>query len=320
MRSRPRPRCGSFRLMPASVFVLALALVLAAPAVVSAQTGASGMAFLKFGAGGRSIAMGDASVAGATLGEALYYNPARAAADGRSALTAMYQDYIQDITTSYLGGVAQFDGWTLGVHMGLTTVRDIEVRDMPGEPQGRFDSQNLSTGLTLATALADDLHAGVTVKYLYEKIYVDDAGGYGVDLGLAYRTGAADAWLPVSVGVALANLGSMSALRTEATELPTILRYGATWTLPMAALRGGLTVEANGVGMLREKTHHLHVGAEVDYEQSIFLRAGYMTGYDVKGFTAGFGAAYAMLVIDYAVTPFSENFGTAHTVSVSLQL
>lgn len=320
MRPRPYIRRGSFRQMPASFTLLALALVLALPAVVSAQTGASGMAFLKFGAGGRSIAMGDAAVAGSTLGEALYYNPARASADGRSALTAMYQDYIQDITTSYLGGIAQFNGWTLGVHMGLTTVRDIEVRDMPGEPQGRFDSQNLSTGLTLATALADDLHAGVTFKYLYEKIYVDDAGGYGVDVGLAYRTGSEDAWLPTSVGVALANLGSMSALRTVATELPTILRYGAAWTLPIAALRGGLHIEANGVGMLREKTHHLHVGAELDYEQSIYLRAGYMTGYDVKGFTAGFGAAYAMLGIDYAVTPFSENFGTAHTVSVSLHL
>ncbi len=288
--------------------------------IASAQTAASGMAFLKFGAGGRSIAMGDAAVASSTLGEALYYNPARASADGRSALTAMYQDYIQDITTSYLGGVAQFDGWTLGVHMGLTTVRDIEIRDVPGEPMGRFDSQNFSGGITLATAIADDVHAGVTFKYLYEKIFVDDAGGYGVDVGLAYRTGADAAYLPTSIGAALANLGSMSPLRTEATELPTIIRYGAAWSLPIEALRGGLNIEANGVGMLREKSHHLHVGAELDYEQSLFLRAGYMTGYDVKGLTAGFGASYAMLRIDYAVTPFSENFGTAHTVSVSLQL
>jgi hypothetical protein len=62
---------------------------------------------------------------------------------------------------------------------------------------------------------------------------------------------------------------------------------------------------------------HLNLGVEADYDRTLFVRLGYQTGYDTRGFSAGIGASYSLLRFDYAVTPWSEGFGLAHTASLS---
>lgn len=300
--------------------ILVLAFFIADPDLLYAQAGSAGLSFLKIGVGARSMGMGDAGVANADMGSAMYYNPALIADDGSGAITIMHNEWIEDITTEYLGLSVPFSGWSFGIHLGLTSVGGIEVRDVPGEPLALTDTRNFAGGFTAAFALADGVDFGATAKYVFEKIDVEEAGGYAFDFGLAVRPFSEGDLAELRTGVALANLGSMTELRTVSTNLPLLLRYGAAYRIPVEAVKGALNVSAEGLSLLEESTTHLNLGAEFDYVGMVFLRLGYQSGYENKGLTFGAGATYSALRFDYAFTSFSEVFGNAHTVALSVIL
>lgn len=300
-----------------AVFVLAL-LVL--PRMLFAQSGDAGLSFLKIGVGARVLGMGDAGVAGDDRGSALYYNPALIADDAEASVTITHNEWIEDISTEFIGVAVPLDGWSFGVHLGLTSVGGIEVRDVPGDPLAESDTRNFAGGLTVAFALADGVDFGTTVKYVFEKIHVDEAGGYAFDFGIAVRPFSEGELANLKTGLTLANVGSMSELRTVSTTLPMLLRYGAGYRIPVESVKGALTFEANGLTLLEESKTHFNLGMEFDYLGLVFLRAGYQTGYETKSISLGAGAAYGSLRFDYAFTPFSEVFGNAHTVALSVLL
>ncbi|MBE0644231.1 MAG: PorV/PorQ family protein [Bacteroidetes bacterium] len=297
-----------------------LALFILAAPRINAQSGGSGLSFLKIGVGARSMGMGDAGVADADMGSAMYYNPALIADDDAASVTIMHNEWIEDISTEFVGVSVPLNGWSFGVHMGLTSVGGIELRDVPGEPIGETDTRNFAGGVTAAFAIADGVDVGATAKYVFEKIHVDEAGGYAFDFGVAVRPFSEGALANLRTGITLANIGSMTELRTVSTKLPSLLRYGASYRVPMESVKGGLNVAAEGLTLLEESTTHINLGAELDYLGMVFLRLGYRSGYDNNGISFGGGAKYSSLRFDYAFTPFSESFGNAHTISLSITL
>jgi hypothetical protein len=232
----------------------------------------------------------------------------------------MHNAWIQDITTDALGAGLKLDGWSLGLNMVLGSVGGIEVRDVPGAADGTFDARNFSAGLTIAIPLEDWLAAGVSLKYLFEKIYVDAADGYAFDLGVQCRPFSTGGLAPLTFGLAASNLGSMSKLRNEASKLPAMLRYGASYSTPLGFQDGSAVIAVDGVTVFDEHRTHVNMGIEAGYDNAVFLRAGYQTGYDTKGFSAGLGVSWSMLRFDYAFVPFSDSFGTSHTFSLSAVL
>jgi len=74
---------------------------------------------------------------------------------------------------------------------------------------------------------------------------------------------------PLGVRVALAvnDLGSLNALEYESTKLPTTVRAGAAYEIPMPSIDGSLTAASDFVTIIGEKKTHLHLGAEVNYRQ-----------------------------------------------------
>ncbi len=301
------------RILPALAATL---MLVAGLSTAHAQAGSTGLAFLKFGSGARALGMGDAGVASATLASGLHYNPALAGLEDRSSIAVMHNAWVQDITVDALTALVRLDGWSFGLNLVLSSVGDIEVRSVPGEAVESFDSQNFSVGATIAVPFSPRFSAGISAKYLFEKIYVDAADGYAFDAGLA--------WLPfedgplkaLRTGIALTNTGSMQALRNESSTLPTAIRYGVSHAVPVDAINGSIGMTVEGLTVLKESTH-LNVGFEADYARALFVRAGYQTGYDIKGVSFGLGAAWTFLRFDYALTPFSDNFGTSHTVTVA---
>lgn len=300
--------------------LIALVIFVLAPMASYAQSGGAGLSFLKIGVGARSMGMGDAGVAGDDRGSAMYYNPALIADDAQASVTITHNEWIEDIATEYLGVAVPADGWSFGVFLGLTSVGGIEVRDVPGEPIAETDTRNFAGGLTAAFALADGVDFGATVKYVYEKIHVDEASGYAFDFGLAVTPFSEGSLAPLRTGITLANLGSMTELRTVETTLPMLLRYGAGYRFAIESVKGGLTIEAAGLTLLEESTTHLNVGAEFDYLGIVFLRAGFQSGYESKDLSFGGGAVYGGLRFDYAFTPFNDILGNAHTIALSVLL
>lgn len=300
----------------ASVILLTLML----PHILHAQVGGSGLSFLKIGVGARSLGMGDAGVANADMGSAMYYNPALIADDEDASVTIMHNEWIEEITTEFIGVSVPFKGWSLGIHMGLTSVGGIEVRDRPGESITDTDTRNFAGGITAAVPVFQGLDVGVTAKYVFEKIHVDEAGGYAFDFGLAMQPFSDGDLSRLRLGVALANVGSMSELSAISTTLPMLLRYGASYHIPLFEINGSLRLAVEGLSLLEDDITHANVGVEFEYFDTVFLRLGYQSGYENKDITLGAGARYGILRFDYAYIPFTDIFGNAHTVAMSITL
>lgn len=268
----------------------------------------TGLAYLKLGIGARSIAMGEAFSSLSDDGTAFIYNPARMNASENGNVTAMFNKTMLDMTTNYVGAKFRIKKFGIGVGLLKTTISDIEVRNNPGAPLEKFNADNFSGGISLSYEVYKNLAVGITGKLLYEKIYIDEASGFGMDFGANYI------YNNFSFAAVLSNVGSMNALKNSETKMPTSLRFGASYNYKKDNL--SITGAVDGYKVLDGGTFHGHFGAEGGYKDFVFLRAGYMSGYDNKGFTAGVGFKYKSLYLDYAFQPYSTGFGSGNSISL----
>ena len=61
---------------------------------------------------------------------------------------------------------------------------------------------------------------------------------------------------------------------------------------------------------------HIHTGIEAGYKSFVFFRAGFMTGYETKNFTAGIGLKYKGINFDYCFIPYSDALGTGNAFTL----
>jgi hypothetical protein len=226
----------------------------------------------------------------------------------------MHKEWIQDVKTDFLSISTSLNNFSFGVSVNITSVNDIPLRKVSGPPLGTFDARNAAFGISGAYKIDQSLSFGMTAKYLYEKILVDEATGYAVDLGGFYQT----PW-DVQLALVVNNLGSMNALDKEASMLPTSIRAGGAYQLGIKSMNGNVTFATDVVSFTLENKSHMHFGTEFDYRNLIAVRFGYQTGYDAKSFSTGIGIHYGMLQLDYAFVPFKSDLGSTHTISLGFE-
>lgn len=278
---------------------------------VFAQGGQAGLSFLKLGVGARSLAMGEAAVAAANDPSATHYNPAALRLLSAPQLLIMHKEWIQGTQTEFLATSFSIESFSLGAFLNATSVPDIELRLRPGPPEGTFTARNAAIGASVAYGLDESMSIGTSVKYLYEKIFVDETFGVGVDFGALYQSP-----LDVTFGFSLSNLGSMGKLRNESSKLPATLRVGAARSESLESIDGIINLALDVVSVIPEKKARVHVGTEFAYEETFFARLGYMTGFETRNITAGVSIEYNFIAVDYAFIPFRLDFGTTHTFSL----
>ena len=284
-----------------------------------AQPGNAGMPLLTFGVSGRTVAMGYAS----TLADgpaAAQTNPAGLQSVGVDTasihLLMTHQEWIQDTRTEFLGAALPLgDDQTLGFGLLTTTVSDIEIRTQPGPPEGTFTSRDLAFGVSYARKITETIRAGVTARYLYERILINEATGYSFDAGVRML-------LPVQgleAGISILNIGRMTVLEQERTTLPSMIRAGALYS---GIINPQFSYDVTGdfVRNVPEKRWYVGAGGEIWFQQLVALRLGNEFGSDARGFTSGVGFAYGIVGIDYALARLREDLGTTHTITLALTL
>ena len=306
-------------LLARPIRLLACAALLLLNAAAFGQAGKAGLAFLKLGVSGRGISMGDAMSASVSGGAATYYNPAgllsEAAPGSTAQILLMHKEWIQDTQTDFLGtSVNLGESNAFGISVNSTTTSDIEIRTQPGPAEGTFTARNYAIGLSLAHRLSDDLLLGLTGKFLYQKILVDETHGYGVDIGALYRTPVEN----LSIGAVVANLGKMGALRTEDIVLPATLRLGGAYVASFADSSEVVTLAGDLDHVFPEGHAYPSAGAECVFNKIVAARAGYQFGSEGRGFSAGVGIQYGIIVFDYAYAPLTHDLGDTHTFSLAL--
>lgn len=287
--------------------------ILSVSSLLFAQTaGSSGLSFLKIGFNARNIAMGDFGVATANDVSALYYNPALIADYVSPQLTFTHNQWMGDVTSELFGASFPLFGLPFAVGVNTTSISDIEVRSRPGEAESTFNVHYFYGSLSTGFYVAENISVGLTAKILYESMFSDDASGLGFDFGIRYKN-IIDG---LDLAASYSNVGSMNKLRNIETELPTDLRIGVAYNFPFQQIKSNVIVTGGLQQYTKTDDTHFHFGAEIFYDKLIALRGGYMTGYDSKGMTAGFGLLWNNFNIDYAFVPFDFSLGDSHIISL----
>ncbi len=299
-------------------YAMAAILLAAAPQRGESQVGNSGLAFLKLGVSGRGLAMGDAMSAVVSGAAATYYNPAGLLIlpDSRtSQLMFMHKEWIQDMRSEFLGTSILLDNENaVGFSLNSTTVSDIEIRTRPGTAEGTFTARNFSLGGSYARVLSEDLRVGITGRFLYQKILVDESSGFGIDAGGQYKTPVEN----LTIGATVANIGSMAGLRGGKTTLPSLLRVGPGYSGQVESLNASFALASDYLYIFPERNSYLNVGGEMAFEETLAARMGYQFGSEGRGFSGGIGISYGMFLLDYAFTHLSNDLGNTNTFSLAL--
>ena len=205
-------------------WLLAVGLLYAFPAGLAAQNqtgqpigqedntayGTTSAEFLLLGAGARGTALGGSFAAIATDVSALYYNPAGVAMLERAGLMVGTYDYIADTRYSWAGVAFPFSGGsrTIGFQVGTFGFKDqpIYTEDQPNGTGGTYSVNQTFIGATFAQNFSDRFSAGITGKFVDDRLGTVSGSAFAVDFGTNFHASLNNH--PVKFSFVLANLGS----------------------------------------------------------------------------------------------------------------
>ena len=292
-------------------FFLGLFLSLSSASLFAQETG---LTFLRIGTTAREQAMANVGTASATGAAANYYNPARLTDGETSSILFSQNLYIFDTYSSFVAAKFKDETASWGVSLTWLSVRDIPIRTRATtEPDGLFDSQNAAIGISYARSFGKQLSLALTGKFIYEKLFIDEASGYAADLSAAYRFEKN----PLTLAATIQNIGSMNALRNESTALPTLFRAGAAYPVQLSSLGGTLLLEGNLEHVFSGNTF-ASFGSEFAFRNQFWVRFGYVFGNTSRSFSGGIGIRYGNFNFDYAFVHFSNELGTANLLTLQV--
>ena len=287
-------------------------LLLLAMLTLPMQAQETGLGFLRIGTNAAASAMGDAQVASSRDAFSTYWNPAGLAAATTNSVAVSHRIWIADLRTYDLAARFQA-GEKGGIGLFVTAVDngDFEQRDEPApDPDGMFSAQFLSIGASYGRSFGP-VRAGVTAKYLSERIFEASANGYAFDAGVQ----AGLLGEKIRLGAAVQNIGKMSELVTEATPLPRTVRGGLALS-PLSILAEedastvlDLSVAAEVSHLLEDARTQFHLGVSAEVVEMVRVRAGYLTNDTLRDLTFGGGLHVSTFIFDYAFLPFEDGFG-----------
>ena len=282
--------------------------------LVLSQGSSQGAVSLKFPITPFVAATGESFVADPGALQSILINPANIASRDDYGVIFSHTDWIQDIQTECLSIAAPSSFGALALTIENTSVDGIELRSVPGPAIGTFNAQSAFFQLSYGIEVAQNIRIGISPKYLYEKIYVDETTGYGLDAGVIY-TPPVDG---LSLGCSITNMGSLSAFNTERIDLPAEVRLGGTYSINVTNMIFRFATAFTSE--LGTSTNHYNIGGEATYDHIFNMRVGYQTGIDTRGFSAGIGIRYSIVAIDYAYVPFSMQLGNSQVISIGFEL
>jgi hypothetical protein len=265
----------------------------------------SGADFLLLEPTARAVAQGGAYSAQSGRTEGLRYNPA--SLQGLRGLQASlaHVNAPGDWAYDWAGVGFRFGAFGLGAEYLGSSLKPFTLYDATGTAVGEAaaGSQNIALGAAAPLPLPGGwLKGGAAVRYFRSQLYLYEAQGGSVDLGLqACRKD----W-PVSLGLSLQNLGVESAYISEADPLPACARAGLQAKLPLD--RGLLLMPAVDLVAYLDPTRPLEIrsGIEVDVFDRVGLRAGLLNAGSYHSLSFGMGLNWDGWGLDYAFLPANE--------------
>ena len=296
---------------------LAFATTLLITSQAYSQAGSAGFQILRLGYSARDLALSASGDALSNEPVAVYLNPAglaRSESQGGIGLDVMltHRTYIAGTTIDMFGTRFQAATMSFGTSLLLSSVPDIEVRTVPGAAQATFSAKDFAFAAGMARRFGN-VDIGVSGMFLYEKLFVYESTGYAFNAGVQFSP-----LENTEVGISAGNLGSSSAMVAQKIDLPAYLRAGGSYTATMdnnfslTGFLGVVTFKSGGITP--------SLGADLNFQNLLQLRAGYGSGNDLTGFSYGAGIHYGFLELDYSYIPMKLDFGNSQTFTLSFLL
>lgn len=261
-------------------------LTLALTAGHAAATGLTGAQFLTIEQGARGLGMGGAFSSVADDASAVWWNPAGLARAELRELTFTHTAHIENVATEHVGFVKPVSSLhgALGASLTYLSIPGIEGYDAAGASTGKLAAGGYVGSLSYAAILAPNITAGVTGKYVSQKLDAATGTGFAADIGAQFRGGN------YGLGVVVQNLGPSFKIGSSSDPLPRTIR-GGVFYVPLNRVTLSFDEEKP-----YDDAARAHLGAEWTVNQGLRLRGGFQQTPNVgarAGITVGFGLAGA---------------------------
>ncbi len=329
------------------LLAIMLLLSLASPAHSDefSRVGTVGAQFLKIGMGARYVAMGEASVACVNDAYAMYWNPAALTEISSSNLSFTNVDWVLDVQLNHACFGRSLDEYSaFGISLTALTMGNMEITTVE-QPEGTgetFTASSYALAVGYARKFTDRFSAGISWKYIWERISEESASGFAFDFGTLFYTG----FKSLRMGMNISNLGPEmklggpeldsyhnpqpgnpnydnvnAKLSVDPYDLPLTFRFGLAYDIidsPESKLT--TTIEAKHPS---DNVRQASFGSEYLWKETFSLRAGYKFNYQEEGLTLGGGMKVkagenTKLEINYAWADFSR-LSSVHRFSLGFE-
>lgn len=238
-----------------TITVLIVLTILTTP-VLHAQVGITAVPFLQIEPDSRASGMGNTGVAIADNASAVFWNPAGLAFQNRSQISLTHANWLPafnaDLFYDYLVGTYHVeDIGTFGGHLTYLNMGEQLRTDETGEPRGRFNSYELSLGVSYGFEISENFALGTGLRFIHSSLADGSVSGQeispgssvGIDIAGLYKSNpfiVGDRNAVFSAGLNLANFGPGIQYTDEVQKdpLPTTLRLG--WAYKMDIDKEGI--------------------------------------------------------------------------------
>jgi hypothetical protein len=251
--------------------------------------------------------MGDAQVGLADDVYSNYWNPAGLSTLKTQEAAFVQTQYIQNISQEYLAyALPRTRYGAFGASINYLSYGTLPGTDAVGQPTGGVSANDMALGLSYSRDLYKDerygaeLSAGVTGKWIRERLDLASATAYAGDLGLLFSPGIKwgeflNGW---KAGLALRNVGTAMTFDQESFALPRTLAAGLSYTGNWRD--ESITVAFDG-RQPNNGSRTMGVGLEIWTLQSFVLRGGYTTEGDLGNcLSIGAGIRFKTVQVDYS--------------------
>jgi hypothetical protein len=287
------------------------------------KSGTSSLRFLTLAAGARALGMGEAFSTRSDGVVSPFWNPAALSGAPAAKISFSHTQWFQDITAEFFSSAVRAKDNVFGLSLSLGKVPGIEKREGPSvEPLALVDAHDFILSFSYARNLSENYGAGLSVKWIYEKIDISSASGWGFDVGAVMTPfhGSRSALLRnLTFGAAILDFGSEIKFKKEGYFLPTRYKAGISYSAQMERLQGAVIVAFDLVKP-RDDDVKAHIGAEYGFKENFRLRLGYQLGYEKeRDISFGLGTRLGKYAIDYAFLPYQSDLGDVHCVSLDIE-
>ena len=308
----------------------------ALPAMAGSGAGAI---VLSFPIGARYNALGEAGAALSQDATAAWFNPGglafmgdrRDTHDAQLMYSKLAAGLADDIALTWGGYAGAMGNGGFGFSVTYLDMGEQTATDEQGNVTGTFSSYEYVLQGNYALKLSPNMGLGFGVKYFRDKLASDDvlqdgAGGsgdsFGVDVGMLWKLPSARLNLAAVVSNVGPDIKHVDA--DQADPMPRKLTLGMAWGLLSSEYMGLLLVGDFQMPLykwegddykfgLETEQEEWGVGAEWNYDRSLFLRVGYKSADygDISDYTFGFGVdmkkwVSRAIVFDFASVPQAE--------------